>query len=361
MIIYLILIIFILILDFLNNSKKQKFTICRLSRNKLSAFLISSFIFIIMGFRAATVGTDTYSYMMEYRSYFNFNDISMSNPLSGEIGYKYLQIFFKYLNFEWQSFVMFTSLLSCYSFYRFTTRYSKDITLTFLLHITIGLFAMSLTGIRQTIAISLCLLAYLEYEQRNILKVVVYMLIAISIHFSSIIFIATFFIKTMKVINRNRIMIISFFPIICRIFGDNFLSLVNFVLPRKYEYSGYYDTLNLSNSTMLETGTILLYLLITIGLLMQKKVYQDTFELYIMTSLYMTMFALSYHVYMAGRLSYYYVFPLIILISNIISNISNHKARFIIRCLCIILSIMTFIYVNPKSSFGIYEYSFFNL
>ena len=155
MIIYFGLIGFLFLISFFI----KKRNIDRDKQDSLILVLTIGAMYLICVLRKSTVGIDTASYetMYEMSGYFPWDNFSFSNF---EYGYILLMKVFAKLGFSFQ---LFLAVIYAYIFlplYFFIKKYSKDVTLSLLIYICYQFFVFNLSGIRQSLATGICLLAF---------------------------------------------------------------------------------------------------------------------------------------------------------------------------------------------------------
>ena len=327
---------------------------------------ISICLIIVMAFRDKTVGTDTYAYLQEFNSTTNVPVFSLSfwDFLKGEYGYKLLLAIMHSIGINWREFQLIYAIVVSLTLGMFFYKYSHNIYVTYLLYITIGTFAMSLTGIRQTIAIVLCIILYSFLEKKKYIIALMLYLFASSIHYTALIMGVLFFLSIMfKNKKKQSLFWISvglIIPILCYFFTGDILNKFSFMLLNKYEYSGYYKELNssLNPLVLLMYGTFALF--IFSGILWSKRKLNDTDILfYVMSSLFIGCYLASGTVYMLARLSYYFSPFFIISLTNTVDFLPlNKRSKMMINFLLCIFCIMAFAISIPDNSYGIDKYIF---
>lgn len=180
----------------INPTEEQKWSLCW----KLGIPLL-----LVMGLRHICVGSDTEQYLRRYE----YSDLIMTDDnYQWEKGYNILNYVFNnicHLDFQWL--LLATSALFVFVLSKFISRYSTSPLLSYYLHLTISIFAMSLSGIRQIIAISICYIAYMildrKLDVRHSFKdyIVPFLLVGIAytFHNSSVIFLPLLAMLILKI------------------------------------------------------------------------------------------------------------------------------------------------------------------
>ena len=177
MVVYLILIFILLILGL---GLK-----CDYSKRGRKSFLIISFLILtgLSGFRAYSVGVDTSSYVVM------FNNIDYINFLQSRYERGFL-VFLKLIHTFTDNptvFLMISSAICVGAVCCFIYKYSADPLFSILLYITLRAYFFQMTGIRQTLATALVMMAFsLLMERRSLRKnIISLMLLFLATQFHS--------------------------------------------------------------------------------------------------------------------------------------------------------------------------------
>lgn len=182
MIPYVVIVLVIIFARYLIGTKSILLT-NRAKRRYLFIALIP--VFFVIAFRGETIGMDTSNYIRHFEELRLFK---MNYDERIEIGYVYLV---KYISSCFDSvrwlFVL-TAFFTCLSIGQFIYRTAKDPSLALLFFVTLGLFQFALSGIRQTIAISITLWLYPYIKHQQLLKFTVGIIVASLFHKSAFLF-----------------------------------------------------------------------------------------------------------------------------------------------------------------------------
>lgn len=144
MFVYYILLIILVIFSVRENKRNQ-------NRLTFIAFLL---IFFLFSFRSYDVGIDTTGYIDEYL-------LQTSEFRGTDIGFtKYNELLYR-IGLSARQYLFITSFLICFPVYFFIRKVSDKKSLTYIFYITIGNFVFNLSGIRQSLAVSIILVGYL--------------------------------------------------------------------------------------------------------------------------------------------------------------------------------------------------------
>lgn len=185
MILYFLLFYIIAIRVFTNIRK------CRNSMFELVLMMLG--IFIVIAFRDENSGTDTWNYLASFirvKSYSLPELLQVSTQADSQE--------FGFLLFEWiigkvipnsnQSLFIFQALIVSISYGFFIYKYcNKNYFLAVLGFMTFGLFGFHITGVRQSLAMSFCVWAYVMYDKKRYILGTLIVLFACTFHMSAIV------------------------------------------------------------------------------------------------------------------------------------------------------------------------------
>lgn len=197
------------------------------NNDKYILYLISFFIFCIFSGLKFNVGTD-------YQTYKNYYDYS-NNPKylienGVEPGYIYLMYCFRVLSI---GFIGFWFIISCINFsfkYYIFKKYSPLLFASLLIYF-VGLFMeRDFDGIRQGLSIGICYLTIPYILKRKFWPFFILVLLASTVHASSLIFLPAYFIFRIKLRN-NLIYFVVLLLISLVLFNISFTKLIINILP----------------------------------------------------------------------------------------------------------------------------------
>lgn len=351
---YILLIAFVSFLsrDIKSNTHKKKIT----------AFILWLGLFLIMALRAETVGNDLSRYIESYKN-IAFTDLWETRT---EIGYVYFLKVLDFFNITSQGYIVVTSFFISSLFSWFIYKYSNKIGYSFLLHVTIGLFAITLSGIRQSMAISIILIAINFVLARKFISFTFLVFIATLFHQSAIIFFPAYFLFSIGIKNYKSMIYLILTIVVLFFLSNNIFSYVGFFTPERYS-SRY--LISEQGSSGMNLLPILFRFSLPIILILYWKFQNVKINMIPKIDIYffvlgivsVVISVLSLNLSVIDRLSYYYYVPLMVLIPNILNrykknDIGNYN---IFIGLIIILSILYFSISTPDGVLRIDNYKFF--
>ncbi len=320
-------------------------------QNKMFLVLGSIPIILVSALRYKTIGgNDPLVYYNHYQSALSSTLEQLSSQSRMEYGY---HVFVKILSttFHDPQWIFFWSALIftvCVAY--FIQKNSKDPFLSLWLYYTMGSFSFSLCGLRQTIAMSLCLVSIEFIKKRWFIPFVLMVLLASQFHITAVIFLPLYFLAGMKITPLN-------------LFAN--MIIAGGVMLFMNEIVGFANTsFDMNFYTPVSSGgfiTVIIYLLVfALVFFNRKELFKERSNsiAFMLACVGLLTYIMRYFATQATeRISFYFFYMIIILIPNAIQSMKEKKDRQVFYLLIIILSLALFIYRTAKSV--IYPYTFF--
>lgn len=227
---YLVLLIYIYIVRILMRQRNNKN-----SKTELVLMMIGIFVFI--GFRGRGTGSDTWNYLEKFMRmrYVNFSDIRLTD--GNEIGF---MIFEKVLVtlFPYEQIILIAqAVIVTVSYGFFIYRYCwKDYFLPVLIFMSFGLLGFHMTGVRQSIAMSLCIWMYMFVEEKKYVRAMLFVVLAMSFHTSAFVVLLYFVFGAFWKRNNNIVTAILL-SAVCYLSVPRVLSLMSGFVERWESYA----------------------------------------------------------------------------------------------------------------------------
>lgn len=175
------------------------------SRQDEKKILIFTFILLVLvfGCRNGTyvyVSNDLHNYYNYYIKAIAFTDIHLFFDSVPDMEKGYLMINWLLSRvFKWPQFIFFFEAAFCCGItLRFIYKYSQDALLSVLGFMSLGVMGFYMTAFRQSMAISVCLLALEMADKKRIITFIFLVIFAISLHQTAIVFLPVYFIMMIK-------------------------------------------------------------------------------------------------------------------------------------------------------------------
>lgn len=159
---------------------------------------VAVFMVIMIGFRSDNTGIDTPRYLTKYTDAAGQELSYMFSDDMSEPGYTFVQIVFNWLGFNFTAFNLVYAVFNMSIVSMLIYKHSKIPWLSYVLYICFGFFVLNLTMMRQTLAISIVIIATLLDKNRGIkdfIKFAIIVYIASLFHSSAIICLSIWFVR----------------------------------------------------------------------------------------------------------------------------------------------------------------------
>ena len=370
MIVYFLFLILVVLLELylVYVKKKNKETSFYVLRRKIELenfFLIVCFtlLFVLFIFRDYTVGTDLKNYLIRFLKIGEtpFNELwDLSNHYSFEFGFTLLNKFIYMIFPSTFSFMVVSSFFTLIGFYHFINKFSKNKLLSFYIFFTFSMATNSMNTIRQYMAISLLLFSIDYLLSRDLKKYLIFVILATTIHSSSIIFVVLYpLINCLKfnVLDKKSIYLLLIFVAFFSLGG---FEIIKYIMSFT-SFAWYLNNLKGSGETML-------VLLITIFIFleyiyMNKSNGQIINTLMMMLGITILLNSVALHIGILERMMRTFIPAIIILIPNSFDYMNFKKNTIcLIRIASHIFFLFYFIYImlTPASSGNTNSYKFIN-
>ena len=227
MIVFLGLAIYELFLLFLYNVAKTQ------NQKKWIYIFACLGMLLVVGLRSIRTGNDTIGYVDSFLGmrYLDWSDIQ--DEFNRDHGYHYFVKFISLFTNSPVIFLLITAFASTIGIFDLIWRNSRSPVLSLYFYITLGNFFFLLTGIRQAIAMSICMLAVRFIQERKLGWFVLFICIAAQMHHSAYIFVVMYFLGTRKV-NIVSMFTSIVVTVVAYFSYENLLGIVNDVLDYDY-------------------------------------------------------------------------------------------------------------------------------
>lgn len=220
----LMLIAILLSSALVQNGAKRSFEQKRKLILKIGIFIL----WIMCALKHESVGIDIEGYKRVYEESARWEWFDYSKVYFEE-GYILLMQLFSKNSLSFQVFNVFVYALIYFPWYIFLNRYSKLPTLSLLIYICYQFWVFNMSGLRQGIAMSICLIAFVVLEKKSILRALIsigMILLASTVHRSAIVFLIALGAYAAR-INIKTISIFGICYFACMFFRSSVVAFVN--------------------------------------------------------------------------------------------------------------------------------------
>lgn len=308
---------------------------------------------LFIGLRSKYLGSeDSFSYYAHMQRAINCKTWDVFyNPSGFEFGF---QVFLYLLSrvFPWaQTLFVVTGIIYVSSILHCIYKNSGNVVLSTVMYISLGLLQFQIQGMRQAIAISICIFSLEFIKKRKFIPFVLLMLLAFSFHRTAFLFAAIYFISYISYNWFNLLLLFVGSGIVIN-FTDALMVLGNDVFGTNY-------------SKTIESGgfvaTAIYILIVVFALVFYKKELHQKENKMPSTILYITLLGMVsyitryFGIVIAERISFYFLFSQTILLPNSLTHVNReYKKAFtlVIYVLCVLL----FLYRLQGNNFLPYKF-----
>lgn len=326
-------------------------------------------LFLVMALKSVSVGSDTISY---YARYVNAETMLEASRTITEPGYNLVSYFFHdVLRVPFYVYYALMSLFICYNLALFIKYYSSNVYLSLFVYMTIGLFTMSMSGLRQMLAISICfiplIVARKEEGRKNrkrrgrfylIGLGVICSLIAYTFHNSALVFLPVVFLFDIRLTKIETIAILLI-AISTILFRSILVNVLDVLAPDKYEQYDFQEGYNMNILILLLPIVIGLFCTFVSNPEKSRSTYSKEMSLmFIFFALFVVFNNLALSHNQIARIGYYFSNATIILIPHAIHQLPRDTRR--LATVPIILLCLIFFYLGTDGgTLKIDRYLFF--
>ena len=297
--------------------------------------------------------TYRYKLLQRYASFKEYYDYRLDKNgfLLSEAGLYFIMWLLGRVFQSGQTIIIVSSIMVTFSTCWFIWRNSRDIPLSLTIYVCLGLFTFNMNGMRQAMAMSICLFAFEFTKKQKLIPFVLTVLLAMQFHRTAMCFIPVFFLQRLK---NNRI---SWFLYImgllaCLLFVDQIVAGYYQIGGKDYSQGAPADGGGLF-VVLLYLGTVVLTIYNSRVLQKQPARIEMLATLAGLTAYLSRYFGIA----ILERVSYYYFYFPLLLIPEIFQELDDEEYK-VIKLIFIIGSVLLFIYRIWNSSFINYKFYF---
>lgn len=339
-------------------------------------------LWILLAFRGATIGSDTDTYIGIFEDAtrwagnhpYGVDYISdlFHNTTRYETGYIVYNRLLAGIFDDVQWLFIITATFCMFVCYKLVINHSHNVALSLFLFVSLRLYYFTMSGMRQCIAIFICILAYDYVRKRKLVRFLLLVLLAMQFHTSAVIFVVVYPLSFVS-FNLKTSFLISACGAVAFFAFDKILVNVLNVLPDYYEH--YTSTERFEENKL---GNILVaaiqisFLLISVFSRYGKqrahysdrlfiKEYDDESMMKFMVLISILLSIISLKATTLDRLFYYFWIFAIIYIPNVIEDMYSRNDKVFMKIAVAIATMaynVTILYLRPEWS-SVTPYMFF--
>ena len=328
----------------INNNKRQK---------QLYCILVALVLFIFVGLRSKFLGsTDTYNYYNTMDRAINANTWKAFYNVDGvETGFQIFVWCLSRIFHDPQWLIVISSFIYIFSTTYLIYKTSEDVTISLIMYITLGLLLFEMQGMRQSIAMSICMFAYLFAKQKRLVPFAILVLLAMQFHQTAIVFFAVFPLMYLKD-KASNIFLMIIASIVMMYFSKYIINYANNLFDRNYGVA-------VDSGGFIATAIYLLIISLYLITFKNERKNNLHFDFYILV------FASVCYIFRyigslaAERISFYFMFSqLIVLPNTVFKGMKKTRDIQLTHLIICLLSILLFLYRLHGSGFVPYKFFF---
>ena len=334
---------------------------------KKFTFIICFILFIICAFRAYSyknyVGIDTQTYYSMWNNNLSADTIhDLLNFVHNDEGYYILGWILGKMNFSFVTILILEAIMYVGIMYKFIIKYSKEPLISLLFFICL-LFTFSMSTIRQSIAMGICLLAYMlydKYKHQKLKSLIIYgllVMLAISFHKSAIIFVPAILIPKIRY-NKKIVFIFLAIATLTMIFKTQFSSVF---MSLAGDYSQKYASYSITGDNVGTKFYIFVLFFVLLSIIFSKKLSKDSNSdslIYMMLAMLIIFPAVQSGGAMMRIYYYYYMFAPVYM-ANTLNCITDKNLKLLAKLLIIVFLVYLFFNGNLVANrLAPYHFSF---
>ncbi len=318
----------------------KKYINAKPQKKKWFLFVCGVALFLMFALRSRYVGSqDSYNY---YNNWRNLSGKSLGELLDFMDGSKMTS---GYLASVWglshiftspQFAFVFSGLLFSVAVCRFIYKNCEDVVLGFLMYVTLGLYVFMAQGLRQSVAMSICLFAVEFAKKRKFIPFALLVALAMQYHVTAIVFLVVYFLYGLSLKGYN-ILLVGIFSGVALFLSDSIATVGNILFEREYENT-------VQGGGFVALGIYVIIILAAIIFSGEKKKDKTFIMFFYMTVVGMVIYIMRYvGVQAAERISFYFMFAQMPLLSSTLRCLKP-SIRQTITLIVFLLTLVLFIY-----------------
>lgn len=297
-------------------------------------------IFLVMALKAPILG-DYSRYAENFISAASLTIKEMA-AIKGEIGFHTLTKAVTYITDNPSVYLAITSALICICLGIYVSRFASSKIYAVYFYYTIGLLAFSMAGLRQVLAMSICLFSYEAIRKKRLVLFIIIIGIAFLFHRSAVFFLPAYFIARFKWKWHNILYAIGSIGLFLIFYQKLYAYIVKWL---------GYENYTMSSSGNGEIFIVVLLAIGVLGIIYKDKLLQLDSSNLMFLNLHIALIVIWLLRFMIGTLdrpSFYYLYATIILMDKIFSlemedNSKDRTHKFILISALILFGLL-FIY-----------------
>lgn len=294
-----------------------------------------------------------YKNLQNFETFQEYYDVYLSDYdlLSSEAGFFYTFWLFGHVFKDGQMAIVISSLLVTVSVCVFIRRNAVDVSLSLTIYVCLGLFTFNMNGMRQAMAMAICLFAYDFAKNRKLIPFVLTVLLAMLFHKTAMCFFPVYFLPRLKNTFGSWLFYI-FGLIMCLLFLDRLMAGYSDITGKDY------------TDNEAATGGGIFVILLYVGSIMMAMYKSGILERQAgRTAMLATLTGFTAYIArfvgssILERVSYYYFYFPILLIPETFQELDEREYK-LVKMIFVLGCMLLFVYRITKGAFRNFTFYF---
>lgn len=308
--------------------------------------------FLLIGLRHYSLGNDTYTYLHNFTVLIDTPWDKVTEASEMEPGYLIFVKLLTYITHEPLVYQLICASIYYLAVFTFCNQLERSPFLTLFFFVTLGVYTFMFTGVRQCLAMSVCLFAFFFIRKRKPLFFLLLVALAYAFHHSAALFVVAYFIYRRR-INIPYISVYAILGVLAVVYLGPIQAFLNNLLDYDYdvEYTGNGEVFFLALATLTIASII-----ITMS---YKSLTIDGRGCINIAIIALFFWFLRLFTRIAERPSYYFLFFSCAMVAFALDGIPKLKERFMAKTVVVSLCMLLYIYRLMTSLSNLVPYAFY--
>lgn len=315
--------------------------------------------FLVLALRGKFVGVDTSTYIRGFYSnrFLSFSDIFTLSAVEGEKGYNLFVWLIGKLTSSPQILLAGCAAIYFVGIYYLYKYNALDPVTVLFCFLSIGSYNMAFNAMRQSVALGLCLIAWVMLNRKKYKFVILFVVLAVLFHISALIFLVTFLVHFIPT-EKRYLFVLMAISLLIVLRGRTFIDVLVSFFPTYSMRYGHGRWQNLVVNRMLIVWVIEIIIIIAMAFMMEWKKNELSRKMFDTISMSLISMSISFVAQSydgLARMGMYYAPFLPLLFDNFLLLFDN-KMKGYIRIPILVAMSMLFLVVMSTEQ---YQYVFF--
>ena len=293
---------------------------------------------LVMGLRHRHIGVDTTNYVYKFRAMDNYDSfkayyierLADKKFLFAESGYWLFCWVLHWFSSDGQFLILVHAAVVTILVFRFIYKHVDNVPLGVMSYLCLGQYTFNMTGMRQAMAMSLCLVAVKYIKERRFKAFLLTVLVAMQFHKTAIAFLPAYFLPWV-IEKRSRVFLFFSGMVGFSLVADRFIGAFNDLTGKNYALEYAADGGGIS--------VLLIYgLVITLAVLIRRSMKGKDNQLALCGVFAgLTMYIARYYSNLIlERVSYYYFYFILLLVPGVVDSLEDRERRTVGAIFCML-------------------------